>query len=217
MHSQARHYSSRFGAHESQSLWRSSLTPRTLLQTKRPPPEKSSLHPTRRCQRRSTRLVPLLLFSRVARLRLRSCVLSALRAGRDGNTPTARRVRCERARPARLSATRPARAAAPCKLPALAPSSCSTRAAPPCLLRGARSFRRALAPPGSAGSGRLQGCRSRSARGRPQEQDGHRQHPSAHGCAALPKRRQQPARGAARLLGRLLRWGELMRWKGYGR
>jgi hypothetical protein len=120
---------------------------------KRPPPEKFSLHRTRRCQRRSTRLVPLPLFSRVARLRLRASLLSALRPGHDApfnhasrarDARRARRARqacspralAPRARPARapraLVRVRPprppARAAGPCTLPARAPSPGSLRA-----------------------------------------------------------------------------------------
>ncbi len=107
---------------------------------KRPPPERSSLHPTRRCQRRSTRPVPVPLFSRVARLRLRASVLSALRPGHDApfdHTSRARDARRARqARQARQARSpralapraRPARLSASARLPAL----CRRSLQPPC-------------------------------------------------------------------------------------
>ena len=125
MHSQAFHYSSRFLAPEAQllsvlrrpSLRRPNAASNVrLLKTRRS---------TRRCQRRSTRLVPLPLLLLVVRLRLRASVFSALRPARDRHTPTARpcaacAARSPRARPpprgpARLSAGQARRVRSPAR------------------------------------------------------------------------------------------------------
>ena len=101
---------------------------------KRPPPEKSSPHRTRRCQRRSTRFFSSL----VARLHQRASVLSALRPGHDAPYDRASRARdARRARRARQA--RSPRAPAPRARPARLSASARPPARPPA--------RRSLHPP----------------------------------------------------------------------
>jgi hypothetical protein len=122
--------------------------------------------------------------------------------GRDGLTPTARRVRGLHARPPALVRVRPPARPVP---PVPAPS---PRVRPPpaqhALPRPARRPLSLLPQPHSAE-------RSRAERGRAALTA------APHGGAALPKRLQQPARGAVRMVGRLLRcasWcaGRLFTW-----
>jgi hypothetical protein len=171
---------------------------------KRPPPENSSLNRTRRCQRRSAPLVPLPLFLLLVRLRLRASVLSALRPGRDEQTPD----RASRAGPARR-ARRARRARPPRALVRLRPR--ARPVPPPC--------RRSLQPPRACALLSLNArcpalraawralvlrararCRPHSAE-RPRAERRRAQLTAApHGCAALNERLQQPARRAARLV-----------------
>jgi hypothetical protein len=186
---------------------------------KRPPPEKSSLNRARRCQRRSTRLVPfpsccLSCACACARARFPRCVPDATGTPRP-------RVACAASALAPRACPRPpashARAAGPWNLPARAPSSRATRAAP-CAGRPPRCVARsrpaqALPPPpqvpaaaqrahepeggGPEGEAERRGCSSHS-------------HLPCHRLTALPVE-QQSAGSATRLVVRLLRWGELVR------
>ena len=144
----------------------------------------------------------MLVASLVVRLRLKAGALSALRPGRDGLTPPARRVRGvrgvrgERDRPARLSAS--AREVAPCRRSlqhprARSPPAFKTPAARCTLLGPPRALRGpALVPPRPAGCRPHCQCRKRR-----RESKAERRRDSSH----------SPRGGAARLVVRLLRWG----------
>jgi hypothetical protein len=187
--------------------------------SKRPPPENSSLNRARRCQRSSARLVPLPLFSLVERLRLRASVLSALRPGHDAPFDRASRARdarrarqarqarspralAPRARPARLSAS-----ALPVRPPVPPVPAPSPRSRPPparCALSALRAARPAGVAAACLGEPRLQA--------RKRDNSAQHRRSATHKHGGLHKHLQQPARGAVQLVGRLLRWGELVRW-----